>query len=101
MPTYSLFLTDKDSLDIEYVFDFADSLPGPSGKLLYEDLFYRAYSDEGKILRYIGFYDGKGTVLNPSYALVEYDGDSPKLYRVTVPLDMDVPFKAAFVYRTL
>ncbi len=97
---YSLFATEKKDCDVKYVFSFIDSLPEPCGKLLFEEMNYRAYADGDRITRYIGFYKD-GTVLDPPFATVTYSTKNSDAYEVRLPLDRDVPLKSAVVYRTL
>lgn len=97
---YSMFsVSERDTL-CDYVFSFADSLPEPDGKFLFEDPYYRAYEKDGEIHRYVGYYhDGK--ICNDPYAEVSYRIDCPDTVKVIMAKDKKVPMKAAFIYRCL
>lgn len=98
---YSLFSVGECQVDSEYVYSFCDTLPEPVGELLYEEANYRAYEAGENIVRYGGFFKD-GRRLDPEYALTVYpkSGDMSRV-SVTIPLDRDLPMKAAFIYRSL
>jgi len=98
-PPYDLFSAGETAADVRYVFSLVDTLPTPSGKLIFEGPNYRAYSHDGKIRSYIGFYSS-GRELDPPFALAVYEADG-SVIEVMIPKDRDVPKNASFVYRAL
>ena len=97
---YSLFSADSSEGAVRYVFSIGDNLPEPAGRLLYEDQNYRAYTNDGYIYRYAGFY-ANGRELTPPYALIKYGVDRDKYIEVTLSGNTNIPKNSAFIFKCL